>query len=404
MTDSPWQSPSGEERPQTPPEFGGFGAPPPAPPGYPQAPVYPPFPGGQGAWAPPPKPGLIALRPQGLGDILGASFKVLRRNPRPVVGVSLIIKLIVAVITIGTMGLLTVSGVSSAINAADPNFTQFGLGQLVQTEATSIVTLILGIVADAILQGIITLEVARGTLGEKLPLSALWRRARGRVWALIGWAAAVGGALLAAFLIVFVAIIALVALGGPAGIAFGILLGVLVAIGGLVLSFWLGTKLSMVPSALVLERVKLGAAIKRSWSLTRGYFWRTLGIELLVAVIVAVAAGIVLTPVGIVVALLTLSTQTSVTDPVPVGQTSILTFAITTLVSAIVGAITAIISTAADSLIYIDLRIRKEGLDLDLLRFVEARDSGATDIPDPYLVSASRTEPTPTSAADSHWA
>lgn len=404
MTDSPWQSPSGEERPQTPPEFGGFGAPPPGPPGYPQAPVYPPFPGGQGAWAPPPKPGLIALRPQGLGDILGASFKVLRRNPRPVVGVSLIIKLIVAVITIGTMGLLTVSGVSSAINAADPNFTQFGLGQLVQTEATSIVTLILGIVADAILQGIITLEVARGTLGEKLPLSALWRRARGRVWALIGWAAAVGGALLAAFLIVFVAIIALVALGGPAGIAFGILLGVLVAIGGLVLSFWLGTKLSMVPSALVLERVKLGAAIKRSWSLTRGYFWRTLGIELLVAVIVAVAAGIVLTPVGIVVALLTLSTQTSVTDPVPVGQTSILTFAITTLVSAIVGAITAIISTAADSLIYIDLRIRKEGLDLDLLRFVEARDSGATDIPDPYLVSASRTEPTPTSAADSHWA
>ena len=408
MSDSPWHSPSGGEQPAAPPAFGGFGAPPPPPPGYPAPPGYAPPgyvpPGPQGAWAPPPKPGLIPLRPLGLGDILGASFKVLRRNPRPVVGVSLLIKAIVALITIGTMGFLTVYGLGAAINAADPNYTQLGIGQLIQTEATSIVTLILGIVADAILQGIITLEVARGTVGEKLPLRALWRRARGRVWALIGWAAAVGGVLLVAFIIVVVAIVGLSAAGGTAGIVFAILLGVFAFLGGIVISFWLGTKLSMVPSILLLERIKLGAAIKRSWSLTRGYFWRILGIELLVSAIVGVAASVVLLPVTIVITLVTVSTQTSVTDATAVPQTTFITFAITTVVSAIIGAITAIISTSADSLLYIDLRIRKEGLDLDLLHYVEARDSGATDVPDPYLVTNYAPAPGPAPAPDSPWA
>jgi hypothetical protein len=37
------------------------------------------------------------------------------------------------------------------------------------------------------------------------------------------------------------------------------------------------------------------------------------------------------------------------------------------------------------ALIYIDLRMRKEGLDLQLMRFVDARQAGNADVPDPYL-------------------
>ena len=41
--------------------------------------------------------------------------------------------------------------------------------------------------------------------------------------------------------------------------------------------------------------------------------------------------------------------------------------------------------SSATALLYIDLRMRKEGLDLELVRFVEARQAGDTSVPDPYL-------------------
>ena len=45
------------------------------------------------------------------------------------------------------------------------------------------------------------------------------------------------------------------------------------------------------------------------------------------------------------------------------------------------------VQSAATALIYLDLRIRREGLDLELARFVEAKQSGDQAVPDPYLTS-----------------
>ena len=60
---------------------------------------------------------------------------------------------------------------------------------------------------------------------------------------------------------------------------------------------------------------------------------------------------------------------------------------ISSVVTSIVGAICSVVQTAAISLLYIDLRMRKEGLDLQLVRYVEARQAGQ-ELPDPYLVAA----------------
>ena len=51
----------------------------------------------------------------------------------------------------------------------------------------------------------------------------------------------------------------------------------------------------------------------------------------------------------------------------------------------VVAAITSVISTAATALLYLDLRMRKEGLDLELTRFVEAKQAGSAGLGDPYL-------------------
>jgi hypothetical protein len=334
-----------------------------------------------------------------LGTILGASFRVLRRNPRPVVGFSLIIHAIVLLITLVVTGFFTVNALNGYFQVlSSGNFTQASassaIGSFALAEVGAVVTGLFTYAGQAILQGIVTMDVARGTVGEKLPLRALWGRARGRILVLVGWALLVVGVALVVLLVLFGGDVLLFAVGGAGGIAVGIILLVVIFAGGAVLSAFLWTKLSLVPSALVLERLPLGAAIRRSWSLTRGFFWRTFGIELLIAVMLLVAASIVEFPVTIVVELLTFFANPTGVSNSAASLSSV--FGATQVAGSIAGAIaatiTAIIATASTALIYIDLRIRKEGLDLQLVRFVDARAAGHTDVPDPYLP----TTPAPT--------
>jgi hypothetical protein len=338
-----------------------------------------------------------------LGVILGASFRVLRRNPGPVVGFSLVIHLILAVVNIAIATLFTIGALNDYIQALQSAETT---GQVSQSTIANAVTAaivasasgflaqLFAYAANAILQGVITTEVARGTVGEKLPLSGLWARARGRVGALLGWAGLVILAVLVILGILIGIEVLLFALGGTGGAIAGGILAFVFFLGSIALGFWLSTKLSMVPSVLVIERLPLRDAIARSWSLTRGYFWRTLGIELLVAVMLAIAASIVALPFSLIVSVTTqlgnptgLSHASAVVNPL-----NNLSEIINELIGAIIATVTAIVSTAATALIYIDLRIRKEGLDLQLMRFVDARAAGQTDVPDPYLTPESRTD------------
>ncbi len=120
----------------------------------------------------------------------------------------------------------------------------------------------------------------------------------------------------------------------------------------------------------------------RSWRLTDGAYWRTLGVLLLVGVILNVAAQVVVQPVSLVGSLLAV-----VIDPTGTGAAltiTIITTVVTLVLSLLIGAITAVVQAALVAVIYIDLRMRKEGLDLELERFVELRDAGQA-VDDPYL-------------------
>jgi hypothetical protein len=325
---------------------------------------------------------------------------VLRRNPRPVVGFSLVIHAILALISIAVTALITINALTKYFDFVqsagttgqiDPSSALSAASSLLVASASTLITSIFTYGGNAILEGIIAMEVSRGTVGEKLPLRALWARTRGRIGVLLGWAGIVIVASFLVFAIIAGVVILLIAFGGTTGAIIGGILAFLLAIGGIVVGVWLWTKLSLVPSALVIERLRLRAAIARSWSLVRGYFWRTFGIQILVAVIVGVAASIVETPVTLVVELVTaLSNPTGLEQStVAVGTVFGATEIAGTIVGALVATVTAVISTAATALIYIDLRIRKEGLDLALMRYVDARAAGGADLPDPYLTAQS---------------
>ena len=371
VTDSTsWQPPSGApSAPPVSPYSGG---------------AMPPSPGPAG-WTPPPKPGLIPLRPLTLGTLLGAAFQVLRRNPRPTFGFALLVTGAIFLLTIAIVGLVSFFAISRTLNATGADAEALEAGSVAMIVLSALVPMALSIVATAILQGIISLEVARGTVGEKLRLRGLWRAARGRIGALIGWSLLVAVVILVAVAVLGVIIAAVIDFGGTAGVVGGVLLGIFAVGGAVVLAAWLSTKLCLVPSILMLERLPLRAALGRSWSLTRGYFWKTLGIQLLVAVIIQTVASVVSAPLSILLgfgaALLNPNG-----DNTGLIVAAVVLYLLTIILSVVFGAITAVVQSATPALIYIDIRMRKEGLDLELSRFVEARQAGDTSVADPYLV------------------
>lgn len=392
MTDAgntDWRSPSGNgERPATgqasagddrpAPRYGEY-APPvaPPPPGPPQLPpVFPPTDGG---WRPPPRPGLVPLRPLGFGTLLGAPFLLLRRIPG-VIGLSLLLQIATFVLGGGLLAGVLFAGFGRVTDFGDPDQQPLVAGSIAGAVLAVLVLFALSYVASALLQGLVVDAAARASLGERPALRALWARVRPSFWRLVGWTLLLGVAVLVFILILAGIIVAGVAIG-PVGIAISIAVAALLGLGAVVLWLWLTTKLSVVPSALVLERTTLRVAIRRSWSLTDRFFWRTFGVEALVFVIVSVAGQIITTPVSLISGLFA-----TLIDPNNTGSgiaVVLLAQLLTIVVAIAVGALTSLVVSAVASFVYLDLRMRKEGLDLVLQRSVEGEESG-----DPFAVPA----------------
>ena len=117
---------------------------------------------------------------------------------------------------------------------------------------------------------------------------------------------------------------------------------------------WVAIRWSVAIPALFAEGVGPVKTLGRSWNLVRDNWWRTLGILIIVSIMVSLiqtALQVLFAGVAAVVPGLTGDLRSGVVTT------------ITTLVDALVGAITPI----AITMLYLDLRVRKEGLDLDQL-------------------------------------
>jgi hypothetical protein len=317
--------------------------------------------------------------------MLGASFRVIRRNPKPTLGVSLLVQAVVTVVTLLVVGGATFASLLRVQTAAPEDQSAMVAGTVAFSIVSGLLAMLLGVVASAWLQGIIVIEVSRASLGEKLNLRGLWGHAKGRFLALLGWSLLVGLVLVVALAIIAGGIVALVATLGQVGIALGILFGIVGGLALLVVGIWISTKLSLVPSALMVERLPLRGAIARSWTLTRGHFWKVFGIQLLVAAILGLAANILSVPFAIVGGILGVLVDPNGTGSQTAIIVAVVVYIVQLAITLVVSAITAVIATATTALIYLDLRMRTEGLDLRLTAFVEARQLGETELENPYL-------------------
>lgn len=368
-------SPYGQYPPASP---AGYGVPPGQPAWSTGAPA-----GAPTGWAPPPKPGLIPLRPLGFGTLLGAPFQAMRRNPKATFGSALLVQGITIVVSVLVIGGVTWFAVSRITSAAPDDRDAITAGSVLAIILAALIPIAISLIGSVMVQGVVVAEVARATLGEKLRLGQVWRAAAPRLWALVGWTLLASLAALIAVGLV-AAVVWLVIAVSTDLIALGIGIGVIGALGLVVLYAWLGTKLAIVPSIIVLERAPVSRAVARSWRLTRGYFWRTFGVLALISIILSVASQVVTTPISLIMGI-----GGSLIDPTGSVEgaaltTFVVTYILLILVSLVVTAVTSVVTAAAVSLVYIDLRMRTEGLDLELVRFVEARQAGDTSVPDPF--------------------
>jgi len=348
------------------------------------------------AWTPASRPGIIPLHPLTFGTILGKSFAALRQNPRVLLGFALCVQTgayLLLLVAIGAIAFASFSRLDTVRPGTD-EYEAIAAGSTAITIVAGVVLALAVGVLSVIVQGIVVSEVAHAAVAEKLTLGALWRRVRPVVWRLIGYTLLLLLLTVAAIAVVGTVLFAIGTASPPAAAA----LIVLVVLGAIPLGLWLSTKLLLAPAAIILEKASVFGAIARSWTLIRGRFWPALGVIMLISLVFGVVGQVVGIPFTVIAAGLgTVIAPTG--DPGPTGIVAIIvTGLLTQAVTLLIQSMALIVQATAAALIYIDCRMRREGLDLDLLAYVERRDAGATGLPDPYAQGIGRSfvRPAPT--------
>lgn len=266
--------------------------------------------------------GSVPLRPLALGDILDGTFAAIRRNPRTVVGLAALLVTIQELLILGVQAL-----------TGDLPDASFGAeGGLSFTGGTGLVaSLAIRAVVGAVLTGMIVVVVSEDVLGRGTTIGAVWGRMRAHLVRLVTAALLVG-------LLPYVGLLLLI-------------------VPGVVL--WGGWALAM--PALVLEGTGPIGAIRRSWRLVRPAFWRMWSIRLLSVVLGYVMEYLVAVPFALVAVLTTLAAGVDSGDPIPPY-----TLAVVALGAIVGGTLVQPFYAGVLALLYVDRRMRAEGMDITL--------------------------------------
>lgn len=328
----------------------------PTPPGGPGA-------GGQAGWGygwgQPPiaaKPGVIPLRPLGVGEILDGAVSTMRTHWRTVLGISLAVAVLTQTVSVlvAWASLRDFASLENAGSDPAPPFEAFNAGNSVGG--------VIGMFGTIIATAMLTIVVSRAVLGRPVSAAEAWRDTRPQLLRLFGLLFLMSLIVFGVFAVglgptIYLAVQA----DAPAPLA---LLGGLVAV---VVVVWLWVRFSLAAPALMLEKQKVIASMRRSAKLVRGAWWRVFGIELLALILVWIVSSIIQVPT-LIIAMVTggggLMDWMSGGTAVP-GWTFLIIASIGAVISSTV---TLPISAGVTVLLYVDQRIRREALDLELAR------------------------------------
>ncbi|MFE2018725.1 hypothetical protein ACFW9O_11885 [Streptomyces sp. NPDC059499] len=354
---SPAQPPPGQWSPPSAPGSGP-GTPPPAQ-GWGAAPPQGPGPG----WGRQPmaaKPGVIPLRPLGVGEILDGAVSTMRANWRTVLGISLTVSVISEIAVILLQRYLLPEPTSVDSNAVGAEAIRQAADSAQSSLLSSAPATLISMIATLFITSVLTVVISRSVLGRKATLSDAWAEARPRLLPLLGLTLLMS---LLSAAVLMVGLLPGLLLGGGAGIALAFV-GFAAAC---VVVVWLMVRFSLAAPALMLERQSVLTSLRRSAKLVRGTWWRTFGILALTYLLVIVVALIIVIPFGIIAVTvdsdgLSEFLNSSSTD---FGWPFLI---ITGIGEVIISTLTYPFTAGVIALLYVDQRIRREALDLDLAR------------------------------------
>ncbi|MBU3871145.1 hypothetical protein KN815_45990 [Streptomyces sp. 4503] len=338
----------------------------------PTPPPVPPAPTPGGGWGTgprqpsAPRPGVIPLRPLAASEILNGAVAVMRAHWRTVLGISLIVSIVTQGLITAATGLWFNDAHGNERNVLDdPDAT---VGQAMRAVGGSLgdsgVTLLLGVLGTIVTTALLTVVTARAVLGRSVSAKEAWGGARPHLLQLCG--------LLLLIPTIAVAVIA-------AGMTPGLLLAfagvrsegaALASLGGFAaagVAAWLWVRFSLAPAALMLEKQGIIKALRRSFKLVRGAWGRVFGIQLLAVVLVFIVGAIVEIPTSLIAMVIGGDNAMDWLsgESVAVSWTFLVVVGVGGVISS---TITFPISAGVTALLYMDQRIRREALDLELAR------------------------------------
>ncbi|MER7584268.1 hypothetical protein [Kitasatospora sp. NPDC097691] len=377
MTDTPgWASPGSSEPPRdgvrppvdAPAAVPGPSAPPQTTPGrnahpgehgrpqWGQQPPGSPRPYGWGA-PQSPKPGVIPLRPLGMGELLDGAVSTVRRQWRTVLALSLGIAVVAQGGTVVVD--LLVKGKTGAAT------------QTLRLLAALPLQLLLDVLAAALL----TIVVSRAVLGRSATAGEAWRDARPRLLQLLGLTLLTALMGFGVALLGFAPYVGYITSGAtePGTVVLLALVGLL----ALPVAAWLWIRYSLAAPALMLEKQGVTTALSRSRRLVRGAWWRVFGITLvskLLSMVVAVVIAVPFRFLGVVLGFDSLDSR-GLTGAAQQGAAMVALMAVAGIIA---GTLTTPFMAAVGVLLYVDQRIRREALDIELARAAGLPEYGGT--------------------------
>ncbi len=304
---------------------------------------------------------MVALRPLGVSDVLEATVATLRRYPAATLGSSV---LLVAVVTAAQV--LALLPVLRALgDLPEPPTDTTGVQRWLDAwttfpwQWTLVAVALVGLLSFtllAMLSGVMSVVTGQAVLGRPLRWREAWAKAGPRLPALLLTAVLVALATAAIPAVLLVLWTVVVTAGMPGA---WVALLVLATLAAVPITVLVGVRLCLATPAVMLESdagrpIGPLRAVRRSWSLVRGAWWRTFGVVLLGGVIAGALSQIVSLPVQVVAGTLPLSVAAAL--------------GIALLGSALGQALTLPIVGLVLALVYVDRRMRTEGLDVALAR------------------------------------
>lgn len=302
------------------------------------------------------------MRPLNFGEVLDVAIKIFTRNAATLL--TLVAVIIIPIQILST--LILASTVPEFNEVAGSQFsptspvetTTLTTADLYRSIAGTLVTFLVGFIGTSLATAATYKAVGDAYLGGRPG----WReslRFGARRWHSVVWVT-----LLIAILtgvIAFALVFGVVLVATVAGDAGGIILGILSFLGGVPLVIWLYFSWSVAVPALLTENQRGSKALRRSFRLVRKRWWFVFGVQL-VASLIALIISIILTAIPEAILLGNL------------GDSVLASLVLRGLAGAIAAILTTPFVSAIAVVLYFDLRVRKEGFDLQLLAENMGRD------------------------------